>query len=101
VSPFSELSTGADPTYRFADDIGLAWRAWDGELVVFSEVSGDTHRLDLLASATFEALLNTPGTLTELISRVAEELDLAPDARLGELVSAALEKFRELGLLAA
>lgn len=86
--------------YRLALENGLVWRAWDGEIVVLNEASGDTHRLDVFASAAFEALLQAPMDASTLASRVAEELGVANDARIDAALDAALAKFAELSLLA-
>jgi len=90
----------AGHSFRLAEDIGLAWQSWEGEIIVFNEASGDTHRLDLVASATFEALLEMPGNADHLTRRVAEDLGTEPSAELSAAVLAALGTFRQLGLLA-
>jgi hypothetical protein len=79
--------------YRLAIENGLVWRAWDGEIVVLNEASGDTHRLDLFASAAFEALLEAPADALGLTRRVAEELGVAVDARVDGAGAAAIAKF--------
>jgi PqqD family protein of HPr-rel-A system len=86
--------------YRLAEENGLVWRAWDGEIVVLNEASGDTHRLDLFASAAFEALLDAPTDVPSLTRRVAQELGVAADEPIHAAVRAALAKFAELNLLA-
>jgi len=85
---------------RLADDMGLVWHAWDGEVVVFSEASGDTHRLDLLTSAVFEALLEGPLETSALARRIADELGTEPDESFSVSFETALAKMREIGLTA-
>lgn len=96
----SEAAGESGRIYRLAAENGLVWRAWDGEIVVLNEASGDTHRLDLFASAAFEALLEAPADARSLARRLAEELNVAEDARIDAAVAAALAKFAELSLLA-
>jgi PqqD family protein of HPr-rel-A system len=96
----ADASGGTGKVYRLAAENGLFWRAWDGEIVVLNQASGDTHRLDLFASAAFEALLAAPADATTLARRLAEELDVPADARLDAAVATALAKFAELSLLA-
>lgn len=86
--------------HRLAIENGLVWRAWDGEIVVLNEASGDTHQLDLFSSAAFEALLVAPADTPALTLRLAEDLHVAADAQLEAAVAAALQKFAELSLLA-
>jgi PqqD family protein of HPr-rel-A system len=86
--------------YRLAVENGLVWRAWDGEIVLLNEASGDTHRLDLFASGAFEALLEAPADAPTLARRLAEELGVPNDARIETAVNGALTKFADLNLLA-
>jgi PqqD family protein of HPr-rel-A system len=96
----TEAGSAAGRTYRLATENGLVWRAWDGEIVVLNEASGDTHRLDLFASAAFEALLEAPADAPALARRLAAELGVDDDGQLGAALEGALAKFAELELLA-
>jgi PqqD family protein of HPr-rel-A system len=88
------------PLLRLAEDLRLAWRSWDGEIVLLNEASGDTHRLDVFASAAFEALLQGPTEHATLLGQLGEDLGVTDKARLEASLAAALSQFAQLGLLA-
>jgi PqqD family protein of HPr-rel-A system len=94
-----DATGAAGRIYRLAVENGLVWRSWDGEIVVLNEASGDTHRLDLFASAAFEILVETPADAPTLTRRLAEELGMPIDVRLETALNGALSKFADLNLL--
>lgn len=98
MEPETGPATGR--VYRLATENGLVWRSWDGEIVVLNEASGDTHRLDLVASAAFEVLLEAPVDRQTLTRRVAEDLGAVDEQRIASAIGTVLAKFSELGLLA-
>ena len=77
----------------------LSWRAWDHEIVVYNDVSGDTHLLDPLASEAFEALCEAPASLTELTDRVASSVGVDRTAELDDAVASIIRRFRSFGLI--
>ena len=85
--------------YRLATENGLFWRSWNGEIVVLNEASGDTHRLDLIAAATFEALLESPADLPGLARRVAADLGASDEARIAVALETVLATFLQLSLV--
>jgi PqqD family protein of HPr-rel-A system len=95
-----EMGPASGRLYRLATENGLVWRSWDGEIVVLNEASGDTHRLDLVASAAFEVLLDAPADAQTLTRRVIEELGAVDEQRIASSIETVLGKFDELGLLA-
>jgi hypothetical protein len=58
--------------WRLAD--GLLWRSWDGEVVVYDDRSGDTHRLAPRTAIVFLAL-QSPAAAEDSDSLDAEILD--------------------------
>jgi PqqD family protein of HPr-rel-A system len=56
------------------------WRDWDGDVVVRSRVTGDTHSLDPLSSSVWLTLLNLGGAVTsaQLLQAWTDERDPAP-----------------------
>jgi hypothetical protein len=58
--------------WRLAD--GLVWRSWDGEVVVYDDRSGDTHRLAARTAIVFLAL-QSPAAAEDSDSLDAEILD--------------------------
>lgn len=79
----------------------MSWRAWRGEVVVYNDVTGNTHHLGPLASEIFETLLARPATRVELVERIGQELKLEITTELHNAVTAAVEQFRDFGLVEA
>lgn len=62
-----------DVLWRLADGQALVHRTWDGETLLFNDISGDTHLLDARALAVLLAL--QAGTQTEIALCAAAGLD--------------------------
>jgi len=88
-----------DQAWRLTSQSPLLWRAWDGEMVVYSDASGDTHHLDALGAEAFEALLGAPATLLELRDRLSGSLGVEPTAELSNALAALIRRFVEFGLI--
>jgi PqqD family protein of HPr-rel-A system len=67
--------------------------------VVFDEGSGDTHLLDALSAEVLRALEEFPADVPSLIARVAAGLGPGPLPDIEGHVRAAIERFREIGLV--
>jgi PqqD family protein of HPr-rel-A system len=86
--------------WRSAPRHALAWREWDGELVVRHAGTGDTHLLSpvgrciLLALVQAESAISVPALAKALPAEEADELD-----RIA-LVEATLSEFQQLELAA-
>lgn len=78
---------------------GLFWRQWDGEIVVYSDLSGDTHHLDALAAEVFEALIEAPSDFDGLVKRISASLSLEPATELRDALAGVLQGFEAFGLL--
>lgn len=69
----------ASPIWRLAPGQRLQYRCWDGECVLYNDLSGDTHLLDEFALALLEQLQRAPQAATQL----AAAFGLDPDAAAG------------------
>src|SRR3546814_8846040 len=64
-----------------------AWRAWDGEVVVYDDLSGDTLKLDAVMSEIFRRLQQGAATQNALGAHMAATLELPEtDLRLVRLI---------------
>jgi PqqD family protein of HPr-rel-A system len=73
----------------------LQRREWDGETVLYNDLSGDTHLLNDAALALLLALQQAPQSrqqLAELLGEPGPDLD-AVDALLGELEALSLIEY--------
>jgi PqqD family protein of HPr-rel-A system len=93
------MSSASDVEWQLAEGSRLHWVSWDREYVVFNEGSGDTHFLDSFSAEILKVLEQFPGPEPALIERVADCLDLYPDAGLERRIRDAIQKFREAGLV--
>ena len=76
-----------------------AWRKWDGEAVVYDDLSGDTLKLDVIMAEVFARLHQGGATSGELAQHLAKALDVEVDLRLERLVEIAIERFADSGLI--
>lgn len=80
------------------EPVGLAWRCWDDEYIVFHPFSGMTHYLDATAGAVFELLLDQAATIRGLAAAVASLADMPATEGLSAVVRQVLHRFDEVGL---
>ena len=55
----------------------LVWREWDGEFLVYSAASGQTHNLNFLAGEALRSLEAEPGSVSEVVCRLAHQFEIA------------------------
>ena len=80
----------------------MCWRNWDGELVVFNDLTGSTHLLNPLAGLVLK-LLSESGVargVAELAETIGRSETIEPDAELIEAVWAVLTDLERIGLAA-
>ena len=95
-------ATGADTRqtlWRLAAASPLPLRIWDGEVVVYNPLSGDTHLLDVLTGELLRAFVAGPAPLASLRKAAAAFLEVADDDQLARHVGQALAALDELGLI--
>jgi PqqD family protein of HPr-rel-A system len=68
------------PIWRLAPGQRLQYRCWDGECVLYNDLSGDTHLLDEFALALLEQLQRAPQAAAQL----AAAFGFDPDAALAD-----------------
>lgn len=88
-----------DQVWQLVRQPELLWRAWEGEIVVYNDASGDTHHLDPLAAEAFEALLEAPTNMAGLTSRIAESLGVEKTAELDDALMRIVGRFHSFGLI--
>ncbi|MFC5477644.1 HPr-rel-A system PqqD family peptide chaperone [Massilia suwonensis] len=72
------------PIWRLAPGQRLQYRCWDGECVLYNDLSGDTHLLDEFAVALLEQLKTEPQAAAQLAA--AFELDAQEEDALLQTV---------------
>jgi PqqD family protein of HPr-rel-A system len=58
----------------------LAFREWDGEAVLYNDLSGNTHLLDGAAVDVLQALHPAPATAATLAAALADRFECEADA---------------------
>jgi PqqD family protein of HPr-rel-A system len=66
--------------WRVVPGQSLAFREWDGEAVVYNDLSGNTHLLDGGAVEVLLALRSAPLDAATLAARLADRFDTGDDA---------------------
>jgi PqqD family protein of HPr-rel-A system len=85
-------------TWRLLEPVGLAWRCWDDEYIVFHSFSGMTHYLDTTAGTVFELLLDHAATVPGLATALASLAGTPETDSLSGVVQQVLRRFDEVGL---
>jgi PqqD family protein of HPr-rel-A system len=78
----------------------VVWREWEGEMVVYNHLTGNTHHLNALGGMVLSSLLRHPGgiALSALVHAIADDVGMAPDPELRSGVERALSELAELRL---
>ena len=77
----------------------LAFREWDGEAVLYNDLSGNTHLLDGAAIEVLEALRLAPATAATLASALADRIECDADDELPTLIDELLTGLAGLDLV--
>jgi PqqD family protein of HPr-rel-A system len=78
----------------------LVWREWDDEFLVYNTASGQTHHLNLLAGEALRSLEAEPGSVSEVVRRLADQFEIVQDSPLLKMIDSLIREFDELGLIA-
>ena len=94
------MSTNRKTFWEVRDPQALAWREWDGEIVVYSENTGSTHHLGPVGSAVLSALFRHPARvdISSLVATVGQAIEVPPDTALQPEIERALIELAELRL---
>jgi len=65
--------------WRLTPGQALACREWDGEAVLYNDLSGSTHLLDGAALDLLHALRDQPADAASLAARLADRFDAGDD----------------------
>jgi len=65
--------------WRLTPGQALACREWDGEAVLYNDLSGSTHLLDGAALDLLHALRDQPADAASLAARLADQFDAGDD----------------------
>lgn len=84
--------------WRLMEGQSLRYRCWDGEAVLFNDLSGATHLLGPAAICVLEALRSGPLSVTTLAPRLLDEFDIDEEFLDAEL-DALLDQLSRLSLI--
>lgn len=88
------------PTWRLVPGQRLQYRCWEGECVLYNDLSGDTHLLDEFALALLEELHAAPRPVAELAAIYELASDPAADGDDGAaLLATVLDDLAALQLV--
>ena len=75
------------------------WRSWDGEVVIYDDLSGDTLKLEPVMAEAFMRLLHGQASVSELCDHIADAFDLEADQKLHHWTAKAIDRLRRSGLI--
>jgi PqqD family protein of HPr-rel-A system len=78
----------------------LVWRVWDDEFLVYNTASGQTHHLNFLAGEALRSLEAEAADVGELISRLANQFEIAEGSSSLQMIDRLIHELDELGLIA-
>ena len=78
--------------------VGLHWRHWDPDWIVFDEASGNTHQLDELTACALLCLEEGPLHAESLVTEVAAATRL-PEEAINPALRGAMDQLTRLGLV--
>ena len=85
--------------WRTLGEQPLKLRSWDGDYVVYSPFSGQTHRLDITAGYLIELVNDGPKNSEILHENLSEYLDEQNNDVFRNSIDVVLENLDELGLI--
>jgi len=85
--------------WRAAGGNSLHLKFWDGELVVYNELSGDLHILDDSAAHILQALQQAPADVLSLAQRFAKEWQCEPSDDLLQEIEMTVSDMHALALV--
>jgi len=78
----------------------LTWRVFDDEFLVYNTASGKTHHLNILAGEALRSLEAEAATTRQLVSRLAEQFEIAEDSPSLQMIDRLVRELDDLGLIA-
>ena len=94
----NDVQRAAGP-WRINTAHALSWRSWDGEMVIYDDLSGDTLKLEVLMAEAFRHLQQAPATRAELTAYLAQTFELEDDTRMALWATRMIERFEKAGLI--
>ena len=85
--------------WRSLGEEPLRFRFWDGDYIVYSPFSGQTHRLDITAGYLIELVNDGPKNTEILHKNLSEYLDEQNNDVFRNSIDVVLENLDELGLI--
>lgn len=89
----------ASRQWRVRSDTRLAWCDWRDESLIFDELSGDTHLLDMVSAAGLRLLYKEWHTVESLAISLAKALDEPLDETIHHYADRLIILLSEKGIL--
>ena len=80
-------------------DEPLRLRSWDGEYIVYSPFSGQTHRLNTTAGYLIECLIGGPKDMEMICNKLSQHLEADDDETFRGSIVSVLDVLSELALI--
>jgi hypothetical protein len=96
MRPNQESKAGA---WRIARDV--QWRVWDGEVVAYSDTTGDTHHFADIAAFVFRILADNAASEPDIRDLAAREIELPAAIDRDTALRRTLALFERLALIEA
>ena len=77
----------------------LYWRTWGDETVVYNDLTGDTHRFDVLTETAMRAFARAPLDAAGLAGVMADFLGEDPDGMLADWCGRTIDRLAFFGLI--
>ena len=85
--------------WRTLGDETLRFRSWEGDYIVYSPFSGQTHRLDITAGHLIEFLIEGPKNSEKWYYELSQFLGIEENDIFRSSIDIVIENLDELGLI--
>ncbi|SRR5258706_8699387 len=93
------MNRGNFPRWTAPRSYELLWEYWDGEHILYTPLSGETHLLNDMAARAVGLLGEQPLAARELAEQLGNAFDVVVDSEFMEIVESTLAQLDQLGLI--
>lgn len=95
----SKATTFDQSTINVPVNANFLFKYWDEECVVYNNLSGETHLLELHGAKLLSSINEQPKTYQVLLNKLAADFDGLPQAEIADYLENTLSHFQKTNLI--